>query len=246
MVAKIGFIVDGSGWDPANIIGSLYPQPTYANIGVLDENGVTMLAGNAPASTIGTPILGTGYQTLNSINAGYDTGIPDTTTKTIMILAKPTVLGSKRCIGIGSYHGGNGTPPTPQGDTLLINPVDFSMRTIASTATGTAQSNIVGTSLDISKFHLYIGDFSDTQTQAFAFHNGALVTGAAAAITGRAIPSSNILIGAGYDTNATNSVDAPIQEAVWGGWSGVNLTTSEKSAMYNTLVSLLGGVVSIS
>jgi hypothetical protein len=39
MVAKLGFIVDGSGWDPANIIGSIYPQPTVSNIGLLNADG---------------------------------------------------------------------------------------------------------------------------------------------------------------------------------------------------------------
>lgn len=117
MVAKLGFVVDGSSWEPENIIGSLYPQPAVARIGILNSDGVTMLVGDAPTK-IGSPGLSPGYQTLNAINAGYDTGVPDNITKTVMVLAKPVLYGTKRALGIGSYHGGSGTPPVPQGDTL--------------------------------------------------------------------------------------------------------------------------------
>jgi hypothetical protein len=91
MVAKLGFIVDGSGWDPANIIGSIYPQPTVSNIGLLNADGITMLA--AAPTQIGSPVMGAGYQTLNGYNAGYDTGIADTPIKTMMALVKPVISG---------------------------------------------------------------------------------------------------------------------------------------------------------
>lgn len=245
MAGKLGFVVDGSSWDPANIIGSLYPQPLHATIGLLGADGVNMLAGSAPTQ-IGSPSLATGYQTLNAINIGYDTGIADNITKTIMVLAKPVLNGTKRALGIGSYHGGNGTPPTPQGDTLLISPVDYSLRAIGSTSTGTAQSTIAGTSLDISKFHLYFGDFSASSVQSHAFHNGALVSATATAATSRAIPTSTILVGSGYNVAVGNGVDANIQVAAWGCWTGVNLTSAEKTSMYATLLDMLSGIISIS
>lgn len=246
MVAKLGFIVDGSGWDSANIIGSLYPQPTVANIGLLNADGVTMLVGSAPTQ-IGSPTTGVGYQTLNAIDAGYDTGIADNITKTIMVLAKPVLYGTKRTLGVGSYHGGNGTPPVPQGDTLIISPVDYSVRAVASTTTGTAtQSTIAGSSLDISKFHLYFGDFSDSSLQVSAFHDSALIAGNIAAAADRAIPDSNVRVGIAYDIADLNGFDAPVQVAAWGVWSGVNLTTAEKESVYSTLVSMLGGVIEIS
>lgn len=245
MAGKLGFVVDGSGWDPANIIGSLYPQPLRANIGLLSSDGVTMLAGNQPTK-IGNPVLAAGYQVLNAMNVGYDTGIPDTITKTVMVLAKPVLSGTKRALGIGSYHGGNGTPPVPQGDTLLISPVDFSLRAIGSTSTGTAQSVIDGANLDISKFHLYFGDFTATTIQAHAFHNGVLISGPATAVSGRAIPASNILVGAANNVVTNNGVDAPIQESVFGVWPEVTLTTAEKSSIYATIKEMLGGIISIS
>ncbi|MCW9410966.1 hypothetical protein N5I62_14620 [Klebsiella quasipneumoniae] len=246
MVAKLGFVVDGSSWAPGNIIGSLYPQPTAARIGILSSDGVTMLVGDAPTK-IGSPGLSPGYQTLNAINAGYDTGVPDNITKTVMILAKPVLYGSKRALGIGSYHGGSGTPPVPQGDTLVISPIDNSVRAIASTTTGTAsQSTIAGSSLDISKFHLYMADYSESALQVSAFHNNAFIAGNVAAAANRAIPSSNIRIGIGYDVVDANGFDAPIQVAAWGAWTGVNLTTAEKASMYSTLKNMLGGIIPIS
>ncbi|HGT8044272.1 TPA: hypothetical protein ACM5KY_000877 [Escherichia coli] len=246
MVAKLGFVVDGSSWEPENIIGSLYPQPAVARIGILNSDGVTMLVGDAPTK-IGSPGLNPGYQTLNAINAGYDTGVPDNITKTVMVLAKPVLYGTNRALGIGSYHGGSGTPPVPQGDTLVISPIDYSVRAIASTTTGTAsQSTIPGSSLDISKFHLYFGDFSESSLQVSAFHNNAFVAGNVAAAANRAIPSSNVRVGVAYDVADANGFDAPIQVAAWGVWSGVNLTTADKQSMYSTLVSMLSGIISIS
>ncbi|ULI45809.1 hypothetical protein HUZ43_17550 [Raoultella ornithinolytica] len=245
MAGKLGLVVDGSSWDPSNIIGSLYPQPLNATIGLLGADGVTMLAGNSPTK-IGSPVLATGYQVLNAIGVGYDTGIADTITKTIMVLAKPVLSGTKRALGIGSYHGGGGTPPVPQGDTLLISPVDYSLRAIGSTSTGTVQSTIDGSNLDITKFHLYFGDFTGTSVQAHAFHNGALISAAAAAATGRAIPASNILVGAGNNIVAGNGVDAPIQESVFGVWTGVTLTAADKANIYATIKEMLGGIISIS
>ncbi|HBZ2551457.1 TPA: hypothetical protein MG482_02310 [Klebsiella pneumoniae] len=246
MVAKLGFVVDGSSWEPENIIGSLYPQPAVARIGILNSDGVTMLVGDAPTK-IGSPGLSPGYQTLNAINAGYDTGVPDNITKTVMVLAKPVLYGTKRALGIGSYHGGSGTPPVPQGDTLVISPIDYSVRAIASTTTGTAsQSTIPGSSLDISKFHLYFGDFSESSLQVSAFHNNAFVAGNVAAAANRAIPSSNVRVGIAYDVVDSNGFDAPIQVAAWGVWSGVNLTTADKQSMYSTLKNMLSSQIDIS
>ena len=246
MVAKLGFIVDGSGWDPANIIGSIYPQPTVANIGLLNADGITMLAGAAPTQ-IGSPVMGAGYQTLNGYNAGYDTGIADTITKTIMFLGKPVVSGTKRSVGIGSYHGGNGTPPVPQGDTFVIDPTALTLRAIGSTSTGSAQSQLDNTALDLTKFQLYIADFTASTVQVGVFKNGALVSGPVSAATGRSIPTSNLRIGVGYDIQVVaGGLDGPVQIAAWGIWSGVNLSATEKSSIYSTLKNMLGSVISIS
>lgn len=245
MAQKLGFNVDGSGWDAANIIGSLYPQPAKANIATVAA-GLNKLIGADPIK-IGAPVQATGFMTMNAISAGFDTGVPDDITKTIMVLAKPVLYGSKRALGIGSYHGGNGTPPVPQGDTLVISPIDFSVRAIASTSTGTAsQSTIAGSSLDITKFHLYIADFSATALQVHAFHNGQLVSAAAAAAANRAIPASNVRVGIGYNVVDSNGFDAPIQVAAWGVWTGLNLTAAEKTSVYNTLVQLLRDEIEIS
>ncbi|HIH8911010.1 TPA: hypothetical protein ACYUQO_005499 [Klebsiella pneumoniae] len=246
MVAKLGFIVDGSSWAPENIIGSLYPQPMAGRIGILNSDGSTMLVGDEPTK-IGTPVLGDGYQTLNAISAGYDTGIPDSITKTIMVLAKPVLYGTKRALGIGSYHGGNGTPPVPQGDTLVISPIDYSVRAIASTTTGTASQSVIdGSNLDISKFHLYFGDFSASYLQVSTFHNDTFIAGNVAAAANRIVPSSNIRVGIGYDVVDINGFDAPVQVAAWGAWSGVNLTTADKVKMYSVLKSMLSGQIAIS
>lgn len=246
MVAKLGFIVDGAGWDAANVIASLYPQPTKATIGLLNADGVTMLAGNSP-TVIGSPVMSANYQTLNGVNAGYDTGVADNITKTIMVLAMPQVSGTQKSLGIGSYHAGSGTPPVPQGDTLIIDPTNASLRGVASTATGTAsQSTIDGTNLDVSKFHLYFGDFGASTLQVHAFHNGSLVSGNVAGASNRAIPSSNIRVGVGYDVVPVNGFAAPTQTAAYGVWTGVNLTTAEKTSIYNTLKSMLGSKISIS
>ncbi|HDX8334815.1 TPA: hypothetical protein ROU65_001612, partial [Raoultella ornithinolytica] len=107
-------------------------------------------------------------------------------------------------------------------------------------------STIDGSNLDITKFHLYFGDFTGTSVQAHAFHNGALISAAAAAATGRAIPASNILVGAGNNIVAGNGVDAPIQESVFGIWTGVTLTAADKANIYATIKEMLGGIISIS
>ena len=246
MVAKLGFIVDGSGWDSTNIIGSIYPQPTVANIGLLSSDGVTMLSGSAPTQ-IGSPVLATGYQTLNGYNAGYDTGVNDTQVKTMMVLAKPVASGSLRSLGIGSYHGGNGTPPVPQGDTFVIDPAGLTVRAIASTTNGTGTSQLASAAMDISKFQLYICDCTGTTVQLHMFKDGAMVSASAAGLTTRAIPASTVRVGIGYDiSNTVGNLNGQIQVAAWGLWSGVNLTTAEKASMYSTLKSMLGGIIPIS
>ncbi|HBY5418588.1 hypothetical protein [Klebsiella pneumoniae] len=246
MVAKLGFIVDGSGWDPANIIGSIYPQPTVANIGLLNADGVTMLAGAAPTK-IGSPVMGDGYQTLNGYNAGYDTGIADTPIKTMMALVKPVIGGSLRSLAIGSYHGGNGTPPVPQGDTFVIDPVNLTVRAIGSTTTGVATSSLNLTTADLTKFMLLVADYSAAGVQLHMFREGALVSAPLAAFTTRAIPTSTIRLGIGYDISiATGGLNGPIQESAWGLWSGVNLATEEKSRMYSTFKNMLSNVIAIS
>ena len=246
MVAKLGFVIDGSSWDPANVIGSLYPQPLAANIGLLSADGVTMLAGSAPTQ-IGSPVLETGYQTLNGYNAGYDTGVNDTQVKTMMVLAKPVVSGSLRSLGMGSYHGGNGTPPVPQGDTFVIDPAGLTVRAIASTTNGTGTSQLASAAMDINKFQLYICDCTGTTVQLHMFKDGAMVSASAAGLTTRAIPSSTVRIGAGYDiSTATGGLNGPIQVAAWGLWSGVNLSAAEKTSMYTTLKKILGNTITIS
>ncbi|MGI1323600.1 hypothetical protein ACIAET_16775 [Klebsiella quasipneumoniae subsp. similipneumoniae] len=246
MVAKLGFIVDGSGWDPANIIGSIYPQPTVSNIGLLNADGVTMLAGAAPTQ-IGSPVMGAGYQTLNGYNAGYDTGIADTPIKTMMALVKPVISGSLRSLVMGSYHGGNGTPPVPQGDTFVIDPVNLTVRAIGSTTTGVATSSLTLTSADLTKFMLLVADYSAAGVQLHMFREGALVSAPLAAFTTRAIPTSTIRLGIGYDISiATGGLNGPIQESAWGLWSGVNLTTEEKLSMYSKFKNMLANVITIS
>ncbi|MCJ5285459.1 hypothetical protein [Klebsiella variicola] len=246
MVAKLGFIVDGSGWDPANIIGSIYPQPTVANIGLLNADGVTMLAGAKPTQ-IGSPVMGGGYQTLNGYNAGYDTGVEDTPVKTMMALVKPVISGSLRSLVMGSYHGGNGTPPVPQGDTFVIDPVNLTARAIGSTTTGVATSSLALTAADLTKFMLLVADYSAAGVQLHMFRDGALVSATLAAFTTRAIPASTIRLGIGYDiSTSTGGVNGPIQESAWGLWSGVNLTTAEKASIYSTLKSMLSAQIAIS
>ncbi|UVX30444.1 hypothetical protein D7a_00044 [Klebsiella phage VLCpiD7a] len=246
MVAQLGFVVDGSEWSPSNIIGSIYPQPASANIGLLSADGVTMLVGNAPTK-IGSPVLAAGYQTLNGYDAGYDTGVTDTQVKTMMVLAKPVVSGALRSLGIGSYHGGNGTPPVPQGDTFVIDPAGLTVRAIASTTNGTGTSQLASAAMDISKFQLYICDCTGTTVQLHMFKDGAMVSASAAGLTTRAIPASTIRVGIGYDiSNTVGNLNGPIQVAAWGLWSGVNLTTAEKASMYSTLKSMLGGIIPIS
>ena len=246
MVAQLGFVVDGSGWSPSNIIGSIYPQPASANIGLLSADGVTMLVGSAPTK-IGSPTLGTGYQTLNGYDTGYDTGVNDTQVKTIMVLGKPIVSGSLRALGIGSYHGGNGTPPVPQGDTFVIDPAGLTVRAIASTTTGIGTSQLTSTAMDITKFQLYIADFTASTVTLSVYKSGALVTATAGGLATRAIPTSTIRVGIGYDiSNTVGNLNGQIQVAAWGIWSGVNLTTAEKASMYSTLKSMLGGIIPIS
>jgi hypothetical protein len=171
MVAKLGFIVDGSGWDPANIIGSIYPQPTVANIGLLNADGITMLAGAAPTQ-IGSPIMGTGYQTLNGYNAGYDTGIADTPIKTMMALVKPVISGlaavaGNRVISWREWHAASAS-----GDTFVIDPVNLTVRAIGSTTTGVATSSLTLTSADLTKFMLLVADYSAAGVQLHMFREG--------------------------------------------------------------------------
>lgn len=243
---KLGIVVDGSGWLSANVIGSLYPQPAVANIGLLDEVGVTILVGAAPTK-IGSPVLGTGYQTLNADGPGYDTGISDVITKTMMFVGKPVVSGTLRSLGMGSYHGGNGTPPVPQGDTFVVDPVSLSLRAIGSTASGTAQSQLNSSALDFTKFQVYVADFSATGVQVSVFKNGAVVKGPLTAAASRALPASTLRIGAAYDIHlASGGLNGPIQMAGWGLWTGVNLTDAEKLRMYNTFKSRLSSKIVIS
>ncbi|MGI1322178.1 hypothetical protein ACIAET_09380 [Klebsiella quasipneumoniae subsp. similipneumoniae] len=246
MVAQLGFVVDGSGWSPSNIIGSIYPQPASANIGLLSADGVTMLVGSAPTK-IGSPVLATGYQTLNGYNAGYDTGVTDTVVKTEILLGRPVVSGSLRSLGIGSYHGGNGTPPVPQGDTFVIDPAGLTVRAIASTTTGSGTSQLASSAMDITKFQLYIADYTASTVQLHIYKDGALISASAAGLTTRAIPASTVRVGIGYDiSNTVGNLNGQIQVAAWGHWSGVNLTTAEKASMYSTLKSMLGGIIPIS
>ncbi|HFU5264611.1 hypothetical protein A4T49_12630 [Klebsiella pneumoniae] len=246
MVAQLGFVVDGSGWSPSNIIGSIYPQPASANIGLLSADGVTMLVGSAPTK-IGSPVLGSGFQTLNGVSAGYDTGIADTQVKTMMVLAKPVVSGALRQLGIGTYHGGNGTPPVPQGDTFVIDPAGLTVRAIASTTNGIGTSQLASAAMDISKFQLYICDCTASTVQLHVYKDGSLISASAAGLTTRAIPASTVRVGIGYDiSNTVGNLNGQIQVAAWGLWSGVNLTTAEKASMYSTLKSMLGGIIPIS
>lgn len=246
MVAQLGFVVDGSGWSPSNIIGSIYPQPASANIGLLSADGVTMLVGSAPTK-IGSPVLGTGYQTLNGYNAGYDTGVTDTVVKTEILLGRPVVSGSLRSLGIGSYHGGNGTPPVPQGDTFVIDPAGLTVRAIASTTKGSGTSQLASSAMDITKFQLYIADYTASTVQLHIYKDGALISASAAGLTTRAIPASTVRVGIGYDiSNTVGNLNGQIQVSAWGHWSGVNLTTAEKASMYSTLKSMLGGIIPIS
>lgn len=246
MAAKLGFIVDGSGWDPANIIGSIYPKPTVANIGILNADGVTMLAGSAPTQ-IGSPTLGDGFQTLNGVSAGYDTGVADTQVKTMMVLAKPVVSGALRQLGIGSYHGGNGTPPVPQGDTFVIDPAGLTVRSIASTTNGSGTSSLTSAAMDITKFQLYICDCTATTVQLHMFKDGDMISASPAGLATRAIPASTIRVGAGYDISSSlGNLNGSIQVAAWGVWSGVNLSADEKSIMYRSLKELLSSTIPIS
>lgn len=246
MVAQLGFVVDGSGWSPSNIIGSIYPQPASANIGLLSADGVTMLVGSAPTK-IGSPVLATGYQTLNGYDAGYDTGVTDTQVKTMMVLAKPVVSGALRQLGIGTYHAGNGTPPVPQGDTFVIDPAGLTVRATASTTNGTGTSQLASAAMDISKFQLYICDCTATTVQLHMFKDGAMVSASAARLATRDIPASTVRVGIGYDiSNTVGNLNGQIQVAAWGLWSGVNLTTEEKASMYSTLKSMLGDIIPIS
>ncbi|MDK2402806.1 hypothetical protein, partial [Escherichia coli] len=193
-------------------------QPASANIGLLSADGVTMLVGSAPTK-IGSPVLATGYQTLNGYDAGYDTGVTDTQVKTMMVLAKPVVSGALRQLGIGTYHGGNGTPPVPQGDTFVIDPAGLTVRAIASTTNGIGTSQLASAAMDISKFQLYICDCTATTVQLHMFKDGAMVSASAAGLATRAIPSSTVRIGVAYDVSSTvGNLNGQIQVAAWGLW----------------------------
>ena len=165
----------------------------------------------------------------------------------MMALVKPVISGSLRSLAIGSYHGGNGTPPVPQGDTFVIDPVNLTVRAIGSTTTGVATSSLTLTSADLTKFMLLVADYSAAGVQLHMFREGALVSAPLAAFTTRAIPTSTIRLGIGYDISiATGGLNGPIQESAWGLWSGVNLTTEEKLSMYSTFKNMLANVITIS
>ncbi|MEF3185512.1 hypothetical protein J8990_27140 [Klebsiella quasipneumoniae subsp. quasipneumoniae] len=167
--------------------------------------------------------------------------------KTEILLGRPVVSGSLRSLGIGSYHGGNGTPPVPQGDTFVIDSAGLTVRAIASTTTGSGTSQLASSAMDITKFQLYIADYTASTVQLHIYKDGALISASAAGLTTRAIPASTVRVGIGYDiSNTVGNLNGQIQVAAWGHWSGVNLTTAEKASMYSTLKSMLGGIIPIS
>ncbi|HIG8664621.1 TPA: hypothetical protein ACYEMF_005573, partial [Klebsiella pneumoniae] len=88
-MAGLGFNIAGAVWDSRNVIGSIYPLPSIATITLYGSGGPTPVLGSTP-SVINTPIINANSFIGNSMGGGYDTGVSDSVTKTLMLLCKPS------------------------------------------------------------------------------------------------------------------------------------------------------------
>jgi len=227
----LGLNIPGASWAAANVIGSVYPLPSIAKLTTYGSAGATAILGAAP-TVINTPILSTNYFTGSGNGGGYDTGVADLATKTIMLLCSPASSG--RSTGMGDYQGSG---VSPNGDWFLFDATNGAIRATASTTTSTSQSALTTAIFD-GKFYLCFADFSATQVTVSVYKGGTLLTGTTQTLATRGVAAVNIRIARDYTSSDTNNVNANINIAASGLWPGVNLTSAQKLQMYNVMVSL--------
>ncbi|MCW2454608.1 UNVERIFIED_ORG: hypothetical protein M2414_002347 [Rahnella aquatilis] len=234
----LGLNIPGASWSAGNVIGSVYPLPSIAQLATYGNAGATPILGLTP-SVIGSPILSPNYFTGSGNGGGYDTGIPDVATKTMMLLCSPAASG--RSTGMGDYQGSG---VTPNGDWFLFDAGNGALRATASTATATSQSALTTAIFD-GKFYLCFADFSATQVTVSCYKGGTLLKGATQSLASRGVAAVNIRVARDYTTSDANNVNANINIAASGLWPGVNLTDAQKLQMYNVMVSLFSSKLTL-
>lgn len=237
-MAGLGFNIAGAVWDSRNVIGSIYPLPSIATITLYGSGGPTPVLGSTP-SVINTPIINANSFIGNSMGGGYDTGVSDSVTKTLMLLCKPSKAGTGKSKGIGTYTGSGSSI----GDTLIFDSTTNRISSIAGASSGFVQ-DLVNAEIYDGKFYVVFADFALYKTQIFACKEGGLIAGPGVGLTTRAVPDKTIRIARTYES-ADTSGNADIEIAASGIWSGALLTSEQKLQMRNALVSRLGGIIAI-
>ncbi|WP_347558598.1 hypothetical protein [Robbsia sp. KACC 23696] len=201
-----GLNVQGSGVFSYSV-GSLYPEgASLASLLSFGAGGPTVLFGAQP-SVIGTPTLNA-YSFIGTAGKGYDTSVPDTVTKTMLVWAKYPAVQTSTALPMGAYNGVN------TGDTIFLNHTSSAdlFEGIAATASGGTQSIVSGgtgstTFSNSAAYYLFAARFTATTAQMSYVLNGAIVNGAASTLATRYTPSRTVHVGAPFDTTSLGSVE---------------------------------------
>ena len=230
--------VNGAAWSSECIIGSMFPQPGVASIATYGNLNFKALLGAAP-TVIGAPPQSDYYFTGKADTGGYNLNVTDAIKKTMMVLIR--AKSTTRFLGMGNYLDAT---TVPQGDTFVFEPAVPQIRAVVGRSVGTATATM-SKAMALDKFYLAFMDVSDSALQLHIMENRVLVSGTQGVVNNRAIPSPNKSILAGKSINTLTDFLGQCDIAMTGYWKGINLTTAEKQAMCDYVVSLFGTKLSL-
>lgn len=244
-MAGLSIVLPNAAFAPGNVIASLYPKgANFQALDVYNASGAKRLLGRAasPISIIGSPSFQASSVIGSAPGAGFDSGVPDNVTKTILLLAKfPTA----NALGAGVYY--KPADDINAGDTFAFG-ADGNLRALISqSATANLSATISGVRqlLASGTYYLFAGEWTPTSARVRYIKDGVVVSSAPVASVNRGSSARSIRVLASHEISGGSGFTGSMELASSAIWTGANLTDAEILSMYNYYKSLLGSQITI-
>jgi hypothetical protein len=244
-MAGLSIVLPNAAFAPGNVIASLHPKA--ANLQALDvynSGGAKRLLGRSPSpiSVIGAPSFQANSVIGAAPGAGFDSGVPDNVTKTMLLLTKfPTV----NALGAGVYY--KPANDLNAGDTFALM-ADGTLRALMS-QTGTANMSTalagVRQLFPAGTYCLLVGEWTPTSARVRYVKDGVVTSSVPVASVSRGAVDKNIRVLASHEPISGSGYTGSMELASSAIWTGANLTEAEILSMYNFYKSLLGSQITI-
>lgn len=244
-MAGLSIVLPNAAFAAGNVIASLHPKSEYFQaLDVYNSTGAKRLLGRATNSltTIGAPSFQANSVIGSAPGAGFDSGVPDNVTKTILLLAKfPTV----NALGAGVYY--KPANDLNAGDTFAFM-ADGNLRALMSqTGTANMASAITGVRqlLTAGNYYLFVGEWASNSARVRYVKDGVVTSSAPVASVSRGVVDKTIRVLASHEPISGSGYTGSMELASSAIWTGANLTEAEILSMYNFYKSLLGSQITI-